>query len=117
MHLHIKLPMAKITLNVKDEFGGSSLAQGRVSSCKDGIIEIEGLRTAVAGEIITLIDKDIRGIVINPEQVPVKALVLKVKDAARIVPGDLVCKLGCLYYGPALETAAVRLLIKCAGYG
>jgi F-type H+-transporting ATPase subunit alpha len=74
------------------------VAHGRVSSCKDGIIEIVGLHDVMAGEVVVFVDKDVSGMVINLEKNSVKAIVLG--DDIRIGQNDLVTATGSLLYVP-----------------
>ena len=73
------------------------VSYGKVLTCKDGIIEIAGLRDVMAGEVVKLGD-DQMGMISNLEKNSVSAIVLG--DDTAIVQGDLVTSTGSLLYVP-----------------
>ena len=73
------------------------VSYGRVLTCKDGIIEIAGLRDVMAGEVIRLGNEQM-GMISNLEKNSVSAIVLG--DDTAIVQGDLVTSTGSLLYVP-----------------
>jgi F0F1-type ATP synthase alpha subunit len=92
--------MTKGAPNTKDTVPKDfHLTHGRVSSCKDGIIETEGLLNAPAGEIVELVGKDVKGIVINAGTAPVKILVLKWADGVTVDSDDFIRRRGFLDNG------------------
>ena len=67
------------------------VSYGKVLTCKDGIIEIAGLRDVMAGEVVQL-GNDQMGMISNLEKNSVSAIVLG--DDTAIRQGDLVISTG-----------------------
>jgi len=96
------------TLENTNVDAGSFTSFGRVASCKDGIIEIVGLHDVMAGEVVSFIDRDVSGMIINLEKNAVKAVVLG--DDTKIVQNDLVTATGSLLYVPVGENILGRVV-------
>jgi proton translocating ATP synthase F1 alpha subunit len=80
---------------------------GKVLSCKDGIIEIAGLREVMAGEVVKIGDNQM-GIISNLEKNSVSAIVLG--DDSVISQGDLVISTGSLLYIPVGDMMLGRVV-------
>jgi F-type H+-transporting ATPase subunit alpha len=84
---------------------------GKVTTNKDGIIEIVGLDDVVVGEVI-MIGADSAGMVMNIEYDGIKAIVLG--DDTKIVQDDIVTSTGNLFYVPVGENLLGRV-VDCLG--
>jgi F-type H+/Na+-transporting ATPase subunit alpha len=84
---------------------------GKVTTNKDGIIQIIGLDDVVVGEVI-MIGADIAGMVINIENDSIKAIVLG--DDTKIVQDDIATATGNLFYVPVGENLLGRV-VDCLG--
>lgn len=84
---------------------------GKVTTNKDGIIEIVGLDDVVVGEVLT-IGNDSVGMVMNIELQGIKALVLG--DDTKITQDDLAVPTGTLFYVPVGENLLGRV-VDCLG--
>jgi len=80
---------------------------GKVTTNKDGIIQILGLDDVVVGEVI-IIGEDSAGMVINIENDSIKAIVLG--DDTKIVQDDIVISTGDLFYVPVGENLLGRVV-------
>jgi len=83
----------QLNQNINESF----VSYGKVLTCKDGIIEIAGLRDVMAGEVVKLGSEQM-GMISNLEKNSVSAIVLG--DDTAIVQGDLVTSTGSLLYVP-----------------
>jgi len=83
------------------------VSYGKVLACKDGIIEIAGLRDVMAGEVVKIGD-DQMGMISNLEKNSVSALVLG--DDRAICQGDLVTSTGSLLYVPVGSSLLGRVV-------
>jgi len=84
---------------------------GKVTTNKDGIIQIVGLEDVVVGEVI-MIGADSAGMVMNIEHDGIKALVLG--DDTKIVQDDIATSTGNLFYVPVGENLLGRV-VDCLG--
>jgi len=84
---------------------------GKVTTNKDGIIQIVGLEEVVVGEVI-MIGADSAGMVINIENDGIKAIVLG--DDTKIVQDDIATSTGNLFYVPVGENLLGRV-VDCLG--
>lgn len=84
---------------------------GKVTTNKDGIIQIVGLEEVCVGEII-MIGADSAGMVMNIENDGIKALVLG--NDANIVQDDIATSTGNLFYVPVGENLLGRV-VDCLG--
>ena len=97
---------------LSSEINTDALAQfGKVTTNKDGIIEIVGLDDVVVGEVLTIGDSSI-GQVINIEAQGIKAIVLG--DDTKIIQDDLVTPTGTLFYVPVGANLLGRV-VDCLG--
>jgi F-type H+-transporting ATPase subunit alpha len=98
---------------VRDTLPEESLLEqfGKVTTNKDGIIEIVGLDDVVVGEVLT-IGNDSVGLVINIELQGIKAIVLG--DDTKIIQDDLAVPTGTLFYVPVGENLLGRV-VDCLG--
>jgi len=83
------------------------VSYGKVLACKDGIIEIAGLRDVMAGEVVKIGD-DQMGMISNLEKNSVSAIVLG--DDTAICQGDLVTSTGSLLYVPVGSSLLGRVV-------
>src|SRR3990167_1759893 len=84
--------------NDSDEISQEAFVSfGKVLTCKDGIIEIAGLRDVMAGEVVRLGTEQL-GMISNLEKNSVSAIVLG--DDTAIKQGDIVTSTGSLLYVP-----------------
>jgi len=81
---------------------------GEVLSNKDGILEISGLDNVMSGEVITIGDSGLLGLVINLELNSVKALILG--EETKVSQGDFVQGTGELYHVPVGESLLGRVV-------
>jgi len=84
---------------------------GKVTTNKDGIIQIIGLDDVVVGEVI-MIGAESAGMVINIENDSIKAIVLG--DDTRIVQDDIATSTGNLFYVPVGDNLLGRI-VDCLG--
>src|ERR1700722_9208384 len=84
---------------------------GKVTTNKDGIIQIVGLDDVVVGEVI-MIGADSAGMVMNIEHDGIKALVLG--DDTKIMQDDIATSTGNLFYVPVGENLLGRV-VDCLG--
>jgi len=84
---------------------------GKVTTNKDGIIQIVGLEDVCVGEVI-MIGEDSAGLVMNIENDGIKALVLG--DDTRIGQDDIATSTGNLFYVPVGENLLGRV-VDCLG--
>lgn len=95
-----------------DDFNSEAFSSfGKVTTNKDGIIQIVGLDDVMVGEVIT-IGEDCVGMVMNIEYDGIKAIVLG--DDSQIVQDDIAISTGNLFYVPVGDNLLGRV-VDCLG--